>query len=349
MDDVLLVYASFGEGHKQAALSLQKFLNSPCHDLLDFCPSFVKKLYSLTYIYVSEYFPFLWHISFLLTKNKFINLVLAKVHHLLFRSFYEYLKDLAPKTVITTHFFPPALIGSIKKELAVKVISIVTDLRVHPLWVHPCIDSYCVALDETKKDLMRLGVEEQRIIAGVVPVREGFFKALSRQALRQKFGLNGKPCLLFVSSVRGRFPLLKEVLPILLKQFNVFIIYGINSRLKRYLGRLGNGSLRYFSFYTDFWELIHLSSILISKPGGLTTFEGICKRKPFIFTHYVPGQEKANMDVVLNYGIARFVKTKGEFLEAVGFFHAREEELQNNYPIKVDDIRPLLKELITRS
>jgi len=349
MDDVLLVYASFGEGHKQAAFSLRKFLDSPCHDLLDFCPPLVKNIYSLTYIYVSEHLPSLWQTSFYLTKNKIINLVLAKMHHFLFRSFYEYLKKLAPKTIITTHFFPPALIASIKKESNIKVISIVTDLRVHPLWVHPAIDLYCVALDETKKDLIRLGVKEQKIFQGVVPLREGFFKPLSNQALREKFALNTKPCLLFVSSVRGRFPLLKEVLPVLLKQFNVFVIYGKNLKLKRYLGRFENGSLRYFSFYADFWELVHLSSVLISKPGGLTTFEGISKRKPFVFTHYVPGQEKANMDVVLKYGIARFVKTKDEFLEAIWFFHSREEEFQDNYPIKVEDIRPLLKELITKS
>ena len=346
MNDVLLVYASFGEGHKQAAFSLRKFFNSPCRDLLDFCPSFVKKLYSLTYIYVSEHLPSLWRASFSLTKNKFVNLALEKMHHVLFRSFYEYLKELAPKTIITTHFFPPALIASVKKEIPIKVISIVTDLRVHPLWVHPCIDLYCVALKETKDDLVRLGVEKEKIIQGVVPVREGFFEDLSDQALRKKFSLDEKPCLLFVSSIRGRFPLLKEVLIPLLEQFNVFIIYGRNSKLKKYLEGLKSKSLRFFPFYADFWELIHLSSVLISKPGGLTTFEGICKRKPFIFTHYVPGQEKANMDEVIKHGVAKFVKTKDEFLGAVHDFYAQSKELKDTYPIKVDDIRPLLKEVL---
>ena len=36
MAKTLLLYASFGEGHKQAALSLEDSLKGPCKDLLDF-------------------------------------------------------------------------------------------------------------------------------------------------------------------------------------------------------------------------------------------------------------------------------------------------------------------------
>ena len=54
------------------------------------------------------------------------------------------------------------------------------------------------------------------------------------------------------------------------------------------------------------------------------------------------------MDLLAKYGIGRFVRKRKEFLNAVQYFETKKTTLKNHYPIHVKDIRPVLKDLITR-
>ena len=343
----LLLYASFGEGHKQAALSLKDFLNAPCKDLLDFCPYLIKKAGVFLYLFFTERLTFCWNILFFISANKYIGLFLGIYHKLLFFPFFRYLRKLKPDVVITTHFFPPQLLHSVKKELGFKVISIVTDLKVHPLWVNSCVDYYCVASDPTKADLMRMGIEAKKITSNVVSIREGFLNMANKEELRKKFTLDNRPCILFMASLQGHFPFLQDTIEELIKKYNIFIIYGRNKQLKKYLQAQSLPSVRSFSFYEDVWELFQLASVVITKPGGLTSFEGMYLHKPFIFTHYIPGQEKENMELLIYLDIAKYVQTKEEFLGTIDFFVKNEKKTIKEYPISVCDIRPALKNKIS--
>jgi processive 1,2-diacylglycerol beta-glucosyltransferase len=338
----LVVYASFGEGHKKAALALRDIPHYFCKDLLDFCPPFIKKVYSASYIFVTDYLPFLWKVIFRLSKKKLIKHIIDKVHALLFNSFFAYLEEIKPHVVIATHFFPIFLSKLIKKKLNFKLVVIVTDLIAHPLWMDEFVDYYFVGLEETKQDLVVLGVEREKIIRGAVSLRAGFWEDTSKEVIRKKLELPIKPTLLFVSSSRGKFPYLKEIIYCLKDNFNILVICGKNRRLKSYLGKLNYSSLRIFSFYEEMWELVSLASVIITKPGGITILEGICKKKFFIFTHYIPGQEKGNMDLLINYGIGRFVRNKDQLLESIDYFLTKGEKLKESYPVNLFDIRPLL-------
>ena len=143
------------------------------------------------------------------------------------------------------------------------------------------------------------------------------------------------------------FPFLQEAIEELSQKYNIFIIYGRNQRLKKYLQAQPLPSVRSFSFYEDIWELFQLASVVITKPGGLTSFEGMYLRKPFIFTHYIPGQEKENMELLIYLDIAKYVQVKEEFLEAIDFFVRNEQKISKEYPITVCDIRPALKNKIS--
>ncbi|UCC95994.1 MAG: hypothetical protein JSW40_04390, partial [Candidatus Omnitrophota bacterium] len=131
MAKTLLIYASFGEGHKKAASSLKDFLNAPCEDLLDFAfPHTIKKIYPRAYLFVTEHLPLLWQFFFFLTRKSFVKFVLTHLHRCLFLPFFQYLEALNPEIIITTHFFPLPLIAILKAKQNFKVITIVTDLRV---------------------------------------------------------------------------------------------------------------------------------------------------------------------------------------------------------------------------
>ncbi|UCC95847.1 MAG: hypothetical protein JSW40_03640, partial [Candidatus Omnitrophota bacterium] len=218
-------------------------------------------------------------------------------------------------------------------------------LRVHPLWVHKCVDKYVVAHDEGKRDLVNFGIGEGKIISGFVSLREGFLQDFSEEHLREKNSLDTRPCLLFMSSSRGRFPHIRETIHRLKDHFNILIIYGRNKKLKRTLDGIDSVSIKLFPFYENIWELVSVSSAIITKPGGQTVFEGIYKKKPLVFTHYMPGQERANMDLVTKYGVAKFVKNQRQFMEAIAEF-AYSRTLPLHYPIEFKDIRRVLREVI---
>ncbi|MFH1363711.1 MAG: glycosyltransferase [Candidatus Omnitrophota bacterium] len=346
MPKITVFYASFGQGHKTAAQALGDSLGVGAFDLLDFCLPLIARIYSWGYIFITNHFPYLWQLIFSSSKSKLASRMINRLHRILFASFFAHLEAEQPQIVITTHFFPADLVIVAKPQINCRLISIITDIRVHPLWVNSEIDHYFAALELTKNDLISLGVGPEKITSGFMPLRQGFRKDLSRQDLCRKFNLGPKPTILFVCSSRGVFPCLEESLDILLKDFNVLVIYGQNERLRRYLESLESENLRYFPFYERIWELIFLSSVIVTKPGGMTIFETAYYNKPFIFTHYIPGQEKANMDVLISAGVAQFVQGKKDLIKAVSFFTQADKQLSENYPLTVDHIQPALTRVI---
>jgi len=348
MARIVIVYASFGEGHRKGAEALKYLPDSSICDLLDFANPLLRKIYSLGYLIITQYFPFLWRILFSFAKIKLFSSCVDKVHRRLFSPFFKYLEKSRPKVIIITHFFPSSLISSIKNEINFKVISVITDLRVHPLWVAGCVDHYFAALEATKQDLINLGVGKDKITAGFVPLRKGFLKDIPLESLDKKFCLGSRPSLIFVSSSRGRFPFLKESIQALLESFNIFLIYGRNLKLKKHIERINSPHIRLFSFYDEFWELICASSLIVSKPGGMTIFEGLYKKKPFVFTHYIPGQERENMKLLVKEGIAKFVRGPKQLTKAICYFNQISSKLRDNYPIEVKDIRKPLSNLIEK-
>jgi len=338
MSDTLIVYASFGEGHKRAAYALEEALGAPCKDLLDFSHPFFRKLYPSIYLAITQYCPFLWQFLFFSVKKKSFSRAVTFINKILFHRFTRYLYYTKPKTIVLTHFFPSSIIEDIKKDLNFKIMSVITDLRVYPLWVNDSVDYYFAALDITKNDLIRLGVDEQKIAVGFAPLRQGFLKQRKEFSLPENLFLRKKPVLIFTSSSKKTLALLKGSIKLILKDFNIIVIYGRNKRLHNYLRQLNSSYVKFFAFYHHIWDLISASSIIIGKPGGLTIFEGIYNKKPFIFTHYIPGQEKENMDLLIGYNIAKFVKTPQEFVDAVYYFAKNLSNLTKKYPLIIKDI-----------
>lgn len=342
----LIVYASFGQGHMRAAQAVAEPLGVRACDLLDFCHPGIKKIYQFAYLASTKDFPWAWRLVFSSARNKAVYWLVNRINRILFCRFFKYISDSSFDIIILTHFFPAHLIRGIKPKSRFKVICIVTDLDVHPFWLDQSIDYYFTTLDESKDKLAVRGIDPQKIITGFVPIRRGFFLPQPQERLAQKFNLSHKPTLLFVSSSRGDFPFLEDALPQLLKEFNLFVIYGENKRLKVNLEKFDSPCLKYFYGYEDIWELMSLAAVIVTKPGGLTIFEGVALRKPFVFTHYIPGQEEENMNFLINKGLARKASSRQELLEAVNYFSKASENLKNDYPLIFRDIVPPLSQLI---
>ncbi|HDN85981.1 MAG: hypothetical protein DRP68_00965 [Candidatus Omnitrophota bacterium] len=348
-EKILIVYASCGQGHKRCAYALREALNCSCVDVLNFAPYLFKLIYSQGYRLVSGSLKWLWFFIFQITSFSVMRNLLSLFHLIIFKRFLKFLYSHSPQVVISTHFFSSNLIATSKERgrLNLKNYVVVTDFDVHPLWIAKAIDTYFVAFPETGKILEKNGVERKKIFVSGLPLRKGFFKEEDRESLKRKFFSNDKEVLLFFSSDTGQIPFLEAVLEKLKEEFSIFIIYGKNRRLEAYLRRYVNlPEVKAYSWYENIWEIMRVSLCAITKPGGLTVFEAIKVKLPLIFSSYVWGQEKYNMDFAIRYGWGFFAESLDDLIRKIYYIRDNKERIRERFPFLVRDASSLIKEYI---
>lgn len=346
----IVVYAGCGQGHRQAARSLAEFLNCPALDILDFCPSYLARIYSRGYLLLTQKLPFAWKILFKISRNSFVILVTRLFHRLIFNRFVSWLKENRPAAVISTHFFPPSLVPAARGKGMEKIFNLVliTDIGVHPIWLDKGTDVYCVGLDHTRDFLLNMGVRRNRIVVSGMPLRRGFFRENDVSFLKDKFALNngGKEAVLFFSSDTGKTPFLIDAIESLKDDFFIFVICGKNRWLKEKLLSLGYPCLRLFDFYENIWEIMAVCLCAITKPGGLTVFESLKMNMPLIFTHYIHGQEKYNMDFFQQRGLGFPVGSKEELISKIYYLRDNLSSVKRGFPLTPGDACKSIERLV---
>ncbi len=341
--DCIVVYASCGEGHKKAAEALSEYFKFLLCDILDFSPFYIKKIYSSGYRFIVRQMPYLWYGIFLLTENRIIKWFLNKINLVIFSSFYRFLKEKKPQCVILTHFFPISIVKQLKKYFDIKVIVVVTDIGVHPLWVDENVDYYLVPFEYTQKELFKKQIPLHKIKVAGFPLREGFKKTIDHNEIKERLGLKKDRTLLLLSSTTGNIPFLKEILEEF-KDFNCIVIYGRDKKTKSLLKRVNNPLVKAFSYYPKMWELMDISSFIITKPGGLTVFEALYKKKCLIFTHFIKGQEEINKKIVEQLGCGFYANSFKKLREIIRNFEYK--KINRSLDVTDKDIFSILEEIL---
>ena len=87
--------------------------------------------------------------------------------------------------------------------------------------------------------------------------------------------------------------------------FQVLVVAGRNNDLRRALAaRDYQHPTRVLGYVTNMHEMMSVSDLIITKPGGLTTSEALAMGKPLFILNPIPGQEAANSDFLLERGAA---------------------------------------------
>ena len=73
--------------------------------------------------------------------------------------------DFDPQTIISTHFLPSEYLAGLRRRgrLDATLMTVVTDIHVHGMWLADPCDHYFVATDEGRETLERSGVQRERI------------------------------------------------------------------------------------------------------------------------------------------------------------------------------------------
>jgi len=320
---ILIATVTAGAGHVQAAAAIEEAWRQlrprdtlQRLDVLDFTPRLYRKVYVEGYLKLVEHAPELWGHVFKKTDNPKLIRKLTRFRrtlaHLTTNKFTSQLKKFKPEAVLCTHYLPLEIMGRFKTKAKRQpnpvTASVITDFEAHALWMEPGVDLYCVAAEETKARLVARGVAPQAVIATGIPVAAKFSTPVDAAKTRKQLGLRDDlPILLVLSGGFGMGPVeqIMGELNKLQRAVQILVVCGRNEELRRELAvQDRRHPTQVFGFVSNMQELMAVSELVITKPGGLTTSEALAMGKPLFVLNPIPGQEAANSDFLLEHGAA---------------------------------------------
>ena len=317
---VLILSASVGSGHVKAADALARVIRQRpdveevlSDDSLDHTNVLHKQLYSTLYAKLSALLPdFLgwWYESsddpWVSDKGR-LALDLPQALPLI-----NLVKEFRPDIILCTHFMPAGvlswLIGNGKLDARLGIV--VTDFHFHAFWITRAFSWYFVAQEEDKIHMEALGLPGERIQVTGIPVEPEFLQPVDRAAVLARHGLRAdRPTLLVAGGALGLSPATAVVRRLLQvdRDFQAVIVCGRNEELRAEVTQLVQDrpeDFRVYGYTNEMPELMGAATMLLSKPGGMTTAEALARGLPMMILDPIGGQEERNSDVLLEAGAA---------------------------------------------
>lgn len=272
---------------------------------------------------------------------------LAKVstasNKLMSRKLNVILQKFEPDLVISTHPFSNQMCTNLKKKnkISCKIATVLTDMAPHSQWTvdSEYIDYFFVSNQEIKIALSNEGIADFKIFVTGIPLSERFSLPFEDSQTYRNFGLSpDKTTILFFAGGefglgRNRTALVFRALIRLFKNFQVVAISGKNKKMNikfKNLVELYNVSDRVKVLdYTDkVPELMHISNIVITKPGGLTTTESLVSNLPLVLINPIPGQEEENADFLVRNGVAVWIKKEDNIARVLKNLYRHPEKIE---------------------
>jgi processive 1,2-diacylglycerol beta-glucosyltransferase len=317
---ILILSASVGSGHVKAAEALAASFRTRADveavlvdDSLDHTNVLHKQLYSTLYKRLSAMLPeFLgwWYVSsdepWVSDKSR-LALDLPQALPLV-----NLVREFKPDSVICTHFMPAGVlsfligIGRLEAELGI----VVTDYHFHAFWITRAFHWYFVAQEEDRIHMEGLGLPGDRIHVTGIPIERRFSFPLDREAVLARHSLDpAKPTLLLAGGTLGLSPAAAVVRRLLQldREFQAIVVCGKNEELRKEIEAVTSEQkerFRVFGFTQEMPDLLGAATLLLSKPGGLTTAEALARGLPMVILDPIGGQEERNSDVLLEAGAA---------------------------------------------
>jgi len=324
MTRVLILSASYGSGHNEAARCLaagferagaRATVVDHFRDLVH--PLFERGSRNLYYA-VLRRAPALWGAAYTLadtlpSDSPFtFGMTRLGADRLL-----AYLAREAPDLVVSVHATPAVVLSGLAAagERVPPHTTVVTDFVAHRQWIAPRIDRYCVAAEEVQHEFIAHGIPRERVVVTGLPLRDEFAAPCDGEAARRALGLDpGAPVVLAMAGSHGGFGRLPDVTRALLAARGTLqglVIAGHDKRLHAMLARLTEGTrVRILGYVPEVRRLMAAADLLITKAGGMTLAEALAAGVPMLLYGSIPGQERRNERFASRIGVALVARSR---------------------------------------
>ena len=307
---ILVLSCSTGGGHNACGHYIEKEFkeNNIVCDFVDYFDIFSpkakersEKIYLGTTKYNGSIFKLVYKLGEVYSKTGITSPVYG-LNKLSKNKLYSYIKDNNYYLVISPHLFPAMAVTMLKKEnIDIKLINVATDYHIIPFWEETEPDYFVIPHSSLKEEFIKKGFKEEKLLDFGIPVASSFHK------VRSDLNLPTNKDIVLITSGSMGFGKMKNIVKSLLEYIpNIFVvaICGNNKELYTELKEIDNPNLLVKGYVNNINEYIAASTIVLTKPGGLTSTEVGVIRKPMIHIMPIPGVENYNAEFFYKNGLS---------------------------------------------
>lgn len=230
----------------------------------------------------------------------------------------------SPDVIICTQVYCAHALNLMKHRglISCPVIGIITDFTVQAHWAGTkYIDYISVPTDKLSYQLKHKNISMDRIIATGIPINPSFAVTTDKSQAKKELGLDPNLPTLFVmggSMGYGNMDKTIKSIDALPLSFQTVVVCGNNKSMFEKLSSIKTSKkLHVFGYCNKISLLMDASDVMITKPGGISTSEGLAKKLPMILVNAIPGMEDHNGEFLSNHGISILVSKNYSLREAV--------------------------------
>jgi processive 1,2-diacylglycerol beta-glucosyltransferase len=324
---ILILTASFGEGHNSAARGVRDGLariapegaEVELHDLFAEAYGLINELVRKSYLGLINVAPRAWGIVYRwLDRKKDFDNEFARFSRLK-EHFTALLERFQADVVISTFPAYPNVLREIVKENSGRVrpcksVVIVTDsITINASWYHCAADYFLVANEQSASVLKAVGVAPEKIKVFGFPVSPKFADVVGNRAIPKNF--DHRVLYMIHAATRGAGDLVRRLVDL---GVDLTVTIGRADKLRAAIETAVDGRPAKILGWTDqLARMMHESHLLIGKAGGATVQEAIAAGCPMIINHVVAGQEEGNARLIVETNSGVIASSPAEVAEQV--------------------------------
>ena len=314
---ILICYLVRNSGHHAAARAIEaqiRRLNplaeTRCLDLLETTHPFWSYVVQHAYMSTIRRTPELWealydNFWFDWLTRRYVRPLVQRGNSLKLRILMDAFQ---PDAIVCTQAHPFAVLSAYarRKGEPIPIWGVVTDFLPHRFWHVPAGEHvrYVVPTETAVQRLMLLGVPSERIHVLGIPIQADVLAARNRTVTRE----NGRRVLVMGGSrgLGARFATILQ-LDRAAADFTIDVVTGTNRKLRRQLVAARERfrhPIRIRGYAKDAMAIMRRASLLVGKPGGLTSAEAMASGTPMLVVRPLPGQERGNTEMLVRHGAA---------------------------------------------
>jgi processive 1,2-diacylglycerol beta-glucosyltransferase len=308
--NIILMYISEISGHHSATLAIEKGIKmlSDEAEVLNinafhYTNPISEMIVNRIYTTIIKKTPKIWDYVYdnPKIKNK-IEKFQESLHKLNSPKFKKLFDRFQPDAVVCTQAFPCGMVADYKKTYNSKLplIAVLTDYVPHSYWIYDNVNYYITPSEEVSQRLIKKGVPSYKIKSFGIPFDPAFNEPADKNSIKENLKLDPDlKTILIMGGGQGLGPI-KAIVKSLDKvksEIQEIIITGTNKKLYNSLKKKikeYKKKILLYGYINNVNELMSISDIVITKPGGITTSEALAKRIPLIIVKPIPGQEMNN-------------------------------------------------------
>lgn len=331
MKRVLILYAKYGGGHLSAANSIQNFIEENYYfdtqvksvDCVEYASPVLSGLTIEAYKDMAKKAPWAWKKVYYNSENGALSHISTDIAKKMARKLHTLFREFLPDIVISTHPFATQMTSYLKEHENVdcKLATVLTDFAPHAQWLvgKDYCDLFFVSNDDMKTELINdYDIPETKVFVTGIPLSDRFLDDFKEDECFDVLRLKKeKKVLLFFGG--GEFGLgEKRTVKVLkslanhLDEYQIVAISGRNKKMNneflKLYKKVKNDDLHIYKYTTNVPELMYISSLVVTKPGGLTSTESLASGLPMLIINPIPGQEEENARFLEKSGAAVWIK-----------------------------------------